>query len=134
MQEALGHATISVSADVHAHQLRELRKDARSASIGPFEGLLTSWWLSPGRSQAIRNTRETVCFESEGRGGGMAYAADLNSAAARHRGSNPLPGTTTLESGVDDKFCLAFVKGFIGARETRPPLRALAGVAAVLAV
>ena len=32
----------------------------------------------------------------------MAYAADLNSAAARHRGSNPLPGTTLFEFGVDD--------------------------------
>src|SRR5262249_61815450 len=31
---------------------------------------------------------------TQGRGGGMAYAADLNSAAERHRGSNPLPGTT----------------------------------------
>lgn len=34
-------------------------------------------------------------FESTGRGGGMADAADLNSAAARHRGSNPLPGTNS---------------------------------------
>ena len=32
----------------------------------------------------------------------MAYAADLNSAAARHRGSNPLPGTNPGMQPADE--------------------------------
>lgn len=74
------------------------------AIAGKISTACARWKESPYLSREINRTRAMERMQGgsvgrgwypvgAGRGGGMADAADLNSAAARREGSNPSPGT-----------------------------------------
>jgi len=60
VQEALGHATIAVTADVYGHLL-ELQKDPRNVWAMRFAGQTKISWLSIGLSNAPERGPKSNC-------------------------------------------------------------------------